>query len=676
VTNVTAFTSSRETTARVRDDSDNTWKIYLAGTMQLIGPGGENALPHPRKTRGLLAYLCLAPGKRASRSRLAALLWNKNDDLSRRSVRQALYDFERLNGARAAGLIRHDQDYVSLNEEVCWVDVLAEPDHHVERLLDDLDGLSEPFNRWLSDERTRFEDRARSILYAEVMRLVEENASAERRAAAARKLVGFDPTHEGGVRALMKALADLGEHVQALREYQRCRTELRNAVDVPPSRETVALHEAIRLVSSRNAASVERSPKADVIELNGNGPTTARPGGPSIAVLPFANLSGELRHDYTAAGLAEDLIGVLSRLPGFFVISRLSTRTFNGQSDRLPQDIGDLLDVRYLLSGSLRVAGDRLHLNAELTDSIGGVVLWSGGIEERFSNLIDVPVHLAQEIVRQAAPQLHRAELTRVRAKRPEQLNAYDYFLQAQDDMHNFSPAVFQRAEKMFDAALARAPNYATALAWRAYWHVLRIGQGSSPSPELDTKLAAEFAARALDCDPLEPMAHAVEGHIAAYLHKEFDLAFERFDAALRLNPNCAPVWLWSAATRAWTGDGTGAVEEVKRGTALSPYDPLMYFSHIIAGMAYLTDAQYERAIEYAYLSLRENRRYTAAHRLLVIGLTLAGRAQEGRSAAHRLIAVEPGITVEKFRVRYPGAGNPHADLYCDALAEAGVPRH
>jgi TolB-like protein len=675
MTNVTAFTSARDAAGRPDEASDKSWRIYLAGNMQMVGPAGENALPRPRKTRGLLAYLCLTPGKRASRSRLAALLWDKTDDLARRSLRQALYDLDRLSGARANGLIRLDQDYVSLNGDICWIDVIAEPDRHLERLLDDLDGLSEAFDRWLCEERIRFEDRARNVLYAEVTRLESECAPPERRAAAARKLVSFDPTHEGGVRALMKALADLGDHVQALREYQRCRTELRKTHDVSPARETIALHEAIRLVSSRNVPKVERVPNAELIALNVAGPASERPDAPSIAVLPFANLSGEPQHDYTAAGLAEDLIAVLSRLAGFFVTSRMTTRSFREQADRSPQDIGDMLDVRYLFSGGLRSDGNRLRVNAELTDAVCGHVLWTGGIDERFSNLIDVPLRLAEEIVRQAAPYLRQAELSRVRSKRPEQLNAYDYFLQAQDDMHNFSPIVFGRAERMFDAALARAPAYAGALAWRAYWHVLRIGQGWSPDAGRDAKLAGEFAARALDCDPLEPMAHAVQGHIAAYLHKEFDLAFERFETALRLNPNAAPVWLWRAATRAWDGDGRAAVEDVKRGTALSPYDPLMYFSHIVAGMAYLTDAQYERAVDCAYLSLRENTRYTAAHRLLVMALMLAGRPEEARAAADRLLVLEPGVTVEKFKARYPGARRLRTDLYCEALAQAGVPR-
>jgi len=675
VTNIAAFAHNREAGSRTSADVAGVWKIYLAGTMRMVGPNGENALPNPRKTRGLFAYLCLAPGKRASRSRLAALLWSKSDDLARHSLRQSLRDLERISSARAGGLIRFDRHYVILNEEVCWIDVLAKPAHFHERLLDDLDGLSEPFQEWLADERNRLEDHVRSILYDEVARLEAENATADERAAAARKLVTFDPTHQGGVRALMKAHADLGEHIEALREYHRCREEAWKVFGVPPARQTIALYEAIRLVSSRNPAAVERPPKPASIERPGTGPATLRPEMPSIAVLPIANLTEEPRHDLTAIGLAEELTGVLSRVPGFFVSSRLSTRSFADQANRLPQDIGDLLDVRYLLSGSLRVDGDRLRLNVELTDAIRGIVMWSEQIEDRFSNLIDVPARLAQQIVQQAAPRLRQAELARVRSKQPEQFSAYDFFLQAQEDMHNFSPVIFNRAEQMFERALQHDPCYAAALAGRAYWHVLRVGQGWSSDPALDAKVASEYADRALDCDPLEPMALGIQGHIAAYLHKDFDLAFERFDEALSLNPNAAPVWVWSAAARAWQGDGSRAVEEAIRGKALSPFDPLSYFFNTIVGMAYLTDGKYERAIECAYLALHKSRRYASGHRLLVLALMMAGHADEGRSAGQRLIAIEPGVTVEKFRLRYPGAGNRHADLYCDALAEAGLPR-
>jgi adenylate cyclase len=170
-------------------------------------------------------------------------------------------------------------------------------------------------------------------------------------------------------------------------------------------------------------------------------------------------------------------------------------------------------------------------------------------------------------------------------------------------------------------------------------------------------------------------MALAVHGHVASYLYKEFDLAFRRFETALRINANAAPAWLWSAVAQAWMGNGLRAIEEINKAMALSPYDPLMYAYSGNAGVAYLVDGQYERAIECALRSLRENRTYTSAYKQLTIALVLAGREDEARASARRLLELEPGFTVAGFRRRYPGSASPHADIFCDALARAGI-RH
>jgi adenylate cyclase len=281
---------------------------------------------------------------------------------------------------------------------------------------------------------------------------------------------------------------------------------------------------------------------------------------------------------------------------------------------------------------------------------------------------------LSEMIVRKVAPHLHAAEMSRIRVKRPDSLEAYDLFLRAQENMHNSSRTVFETAEALFDAAIAKDPHYAAALAWRAYWHVLRVGQGWSPDPADDTTQADRFARSAIECNSMEPMAFAVHGQVASYLYKDFDLAFRRFEAALRINANAAPAWMWSAATHAWMGNGPRAIEEINKAMALSPYDPLMYAYNAYASIAYLVDDQYERAIECALRSLRENRTYTAAHRLLVIALVLTGRENEAQASAQRLLELEPGLTVAGFRRRYPGGASPHADLFCDALARAGVP--
>jgi TolB-like protein/DNA-binding SARP family transcriptional activator len=685
-------------------------RIYLVGTMRAVAPGGADFLPRGRKTRGLLACLCLAQGERVSRSRLVGLLWDRSAEAqARMSLRQALSELNGVVNRHVPGLVEIRRDNIRIDVGKCWVDALAileasadtaadtsnlvQP--YNEGLLEDLDGITPPFDQWLKAERTRFEDRVRDILERELERLSEESTKPELRAAAARRLINFEPTHEGAARGLMKAFAQMGDRAQAIREFERCRQALRTVLDLPPSKETTAVYEAIRIESPQLAPPVisegpvgaelsqtieaGSSPRSPALwEIKKQSAHAAVPAseprrGPSIAVLPLRNLTDDSVHHFVAEGLVEDLIEALSRVPNFFVISRLSTLAFRNQ-DRHPRDIGEVLGVRYVLSGSLRVLEDRLRLTIELTDTQLGAALWFSKLDERFADLFEVQDRLSEMIVRQVAPYLHAAEMNRIRIKRPDSLEAYDLFLRAQENMYNSSRSVFETSEALFDAAIAKDPHYAAALAWRAYWHVLRVGQGWSPDPAHDATQADHFALAAIECNSIEPMALAVHGQVASYLYKDFDLAFRRFEEALRINANAAPAWMWSAAAHAWMGNGPRAIEEINRAMALSPYDPLMYAYNAYAGMAYLVDGQYERAIECALRSLRENRTYTAAHRLLVMALVLGGREKEAQAPARRLLELEPGLTVAGFRRRYPGSASPQADLFCDALARAGIP--
>jgi TolB-like protein/DNA-binding SARP family transcriptional activator len=688
-------------------------RVYLVGTMRAVAPGGADLLPRGRKARALLACLCLAQGDRVSRSRLVGLLWDRSAEAqARMSLRQSLSELNSIVNRHVPGLVEIARDSVRIDVGKCWVDALAileasadatadtsnliQP--YSERLLEDLDGITPSFDHWLASERTRFEDRVRKILEAELDRLTEQHAKPEVRAAAARRLLNFEPTHEGAVRSLMKAFAQMGDRAQAIREFERCRQVLLSVLDLPPSKETVAVYEAVRAESPQVASAVTFEGPADT-EANEaaearplalspvrwevkkqNDPAALAHGSgheprrePSIAVLPFRNLTGDPAHHFVAEGLVEDLIEALSRVPNFFVISRLSTLAFRNQ-ERHPREIGDVLGVRYVLSGSMRILDDRLRLTIELTDTQLGAALWFSKLDERFADLFEVQDRLCEMIAGKVAPYLHAAEMSRIRIKRPDSLEAYDLFLRAQENIHNSSRAVFETSEALFDAAIAKDPHYAAALAWRAYWHVLRVGQGWSPDPADDATQADHFARAAIECNSMEPMALAVHGLVASYLYKDFDLAFRRFEAALRINANAAPAWMWSAAAHAWMGDGPRAIEEINKAMALSPYDPLMYAYNAYASIAYLVDGQHERAIECALRSLRENRTYTAAHRLLVIALVLAGRGNEARASARRLLELEPRLTVAGFRRRYPGSAASHADLLCDALARAGVP--
>ena len=653
--------------------------FHLLGDMRIVAPDGAELVVRSRKTRAILAVLCVAGGRRVSRSRLIGLLWSLSADAqARMSLRHALSELNGLFNREAPNLIEIDREGVRLNTALCWIDVLAAPDRP-ERLLDDMDGISAAFDQWLASERAQFDDRRRENLEQEIERLARENAPPQLQIATARKLIAFEPTHEAAVRSLMKALVKSGDRAQAIREYERCREALQAVLDLPPSKDTEDLYKAVRLLAANRLRAVatetsgaEPPEPAAPPSAKARGETPDLKQQPSIAVLPFVDLANGRLPGGVADGLVEDLIQVLSRVPNFFVISRLSTLAFRDQV-RPPKEIGEALGVKYILSGSIRLGGHRLRVTAELTETGSGGALWLATFDEELGDFLEIQERLADTIVRRVAPYLHAVELKRVRGKRLTDLGAYELLLRAQENMHNSSREVFDATEELLDKAIERDPNYAAALAWRAQWHVLRIGQGWSPEPERDTQQASHFAQRAIECDPLEPMAHVVSGHIASFLRKDFDTAFRHFEAALEINPNCALAWLWSAASRAYIGDGPRAIHEIQKAMALSPYDPRMYAFSGIAGVAYLADGQYERAIEYALRSLRENKTYTSSRRLLVVAYQLAGHADKAREAAAELLKLEPELTVEQFRKRHPSLSS-RAELYCDALARAGIP--
>ena len=657
--------------------------VYLLGTMRLVDQVAQrNVLPSARKTQAVLGYLCLSVGERLPRTRIAGLIWDRSGEKQARdSLRHALNDLDGL-GTLA---IEADQKTIQLDARSCWIDAFEAPAPS-DLLLADLYGISTSFDQWLIGERSRFESRWHEKLETELKDLVGNNSAPELRAGAARKLLNITPTHEFAVRTLITAFVDIDERSQAIREYERFRQLMSANYGLQPSPTTTALVEQIRMQANirrlatkpaKGGSTAEApaigSPHTSALPLSVRDCVAPKTLEPSIAVLPFKDLSLERSNQHVAEGLTEDLIELLSRVPGLFVTSRLSAGMF--RHERLAvAEIGEALEVRYIVSGSLRVEANRLRLVVELTDARERIPLWTSRFDELFSDMLQVQDRLAARVVRSVAPYVRSAELKRIRIKRPEDQNAYDLLLRGQEAMHNPSRVVFESAGKHFESAIKLEPSYATALAWRAYWHVMRVGQGWSPDSAQDAADADRYAKLAIEYDETEPMGFAVEGHVATFLFKDFERAFTCFENALRLNPNCARAWLWSANAHAYRGDGAFAVEKVNRAMALSPYDPLVCAFSGGASLAHLSHRQYERSIEFALRCIRENRSYSAAYRLLIVALVQAGRENEARCHVHQLLQLEPGFTVEENRRRFPGSAWPFGEIYSDALARAGVP--
>jgi adenylate cyclase len=396
-------------------------------------------------------------------------------------------------------------------------------------------------------------------------------------------------------------------------------------------------------------------------------------GRPSVAVIPFQVRSDNPRFAFVGDALAEETIGALSRVADFFVVSRLSSMAFRRAPLSL-RTIGEMLGVRYVLSGSVQTAQARALLVAELADARDGKILWSERFECDLVDAFALQAELAGKVAGSVAPFLRSFELRRARITNFEQLDAYSITLRGIDLMHRLSREDFLLARSAFETAIQRDPVSPGPRAWLAKWHVMRIGVGASENPLRDSEAAAACAERALACDSNDALSLAVDGLVSAWSRYDLDAAERRLTQALAANPNEPLAWLWNAMVHAWRGRGPEAVQSADRALSLSPLDPMIYYFNSLAGMANLIGECYERAIELSVRSLRENRLHTPTLRTLAAALVLSGRLDEAREAMHRLRALEPGLTAGALRARYPGRDSPQAARFTNALLAAGLP--
>ena len=395
---------------------------------------------------------------------------------------------------------------------------------------------------------------------------------------------------------------------------------------------------------------------------------------PSIAVLPFRNLSGDAQQGFLGDVIADDVIGHLSRVADLTVISRLSTTPFRDLAYE-PRNVAEVLGVRYLLTGKIQFSGSRLRLMAELVEAEGGRVVWADHFDGSITHIFELQDEMSLAIAKRIVPFVRALELKRSRTQRPENLTAYERTLQAVDYLHRSSHENLELAQAMLEAAIQSDPSFVAPYAWLARLHVLRVGQGWSADPAHDAVEANRYAESALEKDDLDPLALSVSGLVSAYLNKDLETAIARYDTALAINPSSAPAWVWSTSAYAWLGQGEEAVKRAPRAIELSPFDPHRYYFNSNAGIAHAVAGQYEQAIEFCRRSLRENRMFISAHRVLTISLALAGRLEEAKRAREELMKLEPNLTVGGWRSRYPGNASEHTERFCEALAMAGVPK-
>jgi TolB-like protein/Tfp pilus assembly protein PilF len=400
----------------------------------------------------------------------------------------------------------------------------------------------------------------------------------------------------------------------------------------------------IRFVGTLRSA--DTSAKSAAESPGGNGAALALPDKPSIAVLPFQNISSDPEQDYFADGMVEDIISGLSRIRWLFVIGRNSSFVYKGQATDVKR-VGRELGVRYVLEGSVRKAGDRLRLTGQLVEAQSGIQLWSDRYDRMHADIFDLQDELTMSVIGAIEPSLRKVEIERVRRKRPDSLDAYELFLRALPFTYSHTADDARHAMPLLRQALALEPDYAAAHAALAWCHhfYLRFGRG-----EEDRKAAVEHARAAVASGSDDATALGMAGFVIATDEHDRTTALNVFDRALTLSNSNIFALCCSALVLALLGKHEHAVERAQRALRLSPFDFLNYLAYNALAITYLAAGQHETAYEAAHQSVQINPRFSVCRLFLVAALVQLGRLQEARTQAETVLALDPKFSIGQFQ--------------------------
>jgi tetratricopeptide (TPR) repeat protein len=370
--------------------------------------------------------------------------------------------------------------------------------------------------------------------------------------------------------------------------------------------------------------------------------------------------------------LVEGLLHVLAGLRELFVISHGSTAAFTGgQSD--VRMVGRALGVRYIMDGTFRRAGERLRIITRLIDVEDGSVLRVGRFDGTPEDLFEMQDRVSADVLATVAPSLRERELGRALRKSPESLTAYDCVLRALDLMPRLNHGGFEEARELLQKAVVTDPGYAAAWSYLAFWHLIRLAQGWTPSATEDVTEADRAAERALVHDPADATALAIRAHFLSYTLHDFVGAAALLEHAVSLGPNNPMAWSLSSATSGYLGECERAVREAEHALRLSPIDPFAYLSEHLLAQAHYLGANYGEAVRVGRRVAARNGMHAANLRTLAASLVAAGDIEAAAAVARRLLAIDPGFNLGTFARRTPLTGAV-LETFIERLRAAGLP--
>ena len=394
------------------------------------------------------------------------------------------------------------------------------------------------------------------------------------------------------------------------------------------------------------------------------------PDKPSIAVLPFLNLSGDPDQEYFADGMVDDIITALARIKWLFVIARNSTFTYKGRAVDVRQ-VGRELGVRYVLEGSVRKIGNNLRVTGQMVDASTGAHIWADRFDRSSDDIFALQDEIALSAVGAIAPSLRRAEIDRVKRQRTDSLDAYDLVLRAQLDVDSGMPEQVTRALVLLDQAIKLDPAYALAHGNAAMCHhclYLRAGL-----QETSRAASIHYARAAILHGQDDAAALTLAGFSLGMDAHDRDAAFTAMETALAISPSSALTYILGSVILGWTGDAERAIAWSERGMRLSPLDSWAFAAFDAQAMSHLLLGRHEEACQAAYKSVQANPAHSITYVQLAAALAKLGRLEEARAAAARVLELHPTFRFGR-QFKAVNCAPALAQSLGEALRAAGLP--
>jgi TolB-like protein len=399
----------------------------------------------------------------------------------------------------------------------------------------------------------------------------------------------------------------------------------------------------------------------------------ALPNKPSIAVLPFTNMSGDPDQDYFADGIVEDITTALSRVRALFVIARNSSFTYKGRAVDVIR-VGRELGVRYVLEGSVRKAGSRVRVSGQLIDASTGAHLWADRLDSALDDIFSLQDRITTSVVGAILTKLEQAEIKRAQRKPTDSLDAYDYYLRGMASVHQWTREGISEALRLFYQAITLDPDYGSAYGMAAWCYLRRRSDGWMTDRAQEIAEAGRLARRAAQLGNDDAVALSRAGFALAFVVGDVDTGADLVDRAVLLNPNLAEAWYFSSRVRVLLDEPDVAIEHAACAMRLSPLDPLMFLVQYSTALAHFHAGRYDEAGSWAEKATRANPNFLPAVRVAAASDALAGRTTKAQELMAHLREADPSLRISGLNDLNPFRRPEDFAKWADGLRKAGLP--